>query len=267
MSNEAAKRAEMPSGTAILLEERSVENSNHNLLAVLRPGQTVLDVGGGSGAITQGITRYVGNSGKVYGIDSSEELIGIARNKYGHIPNLEFIHGDIMRYETSLRFDIITVARTLQWLTNPVDVIAKLKQLLKPGGILCILDYNHTKATWDPQPPQSMVHFYDKFLQWRQDVGMDNEIADHLSALLSEQGFSDITITDESERGTLSDPGFHAHANIWAVVAKLRGKQLVTDNYITEDERLLAIEEYETWVASAARSHTMYLRGVHGTLK
>ncbi|MFB6456204.1 class I SAM-dependent methyltransferase [Chitinophaga sp. Hz27] len=267
MSNEAVKRAEMPSGTAVLLEERSIENSNHNLLAVLKPGQTVLDVGGGSGAITQGITKYLGETGKVYGIDSSEELINIARSKYGHIPNLEFIHGDIMTYETSLRFDIITAARTLQWLTNPAAVIARLRQLLKPGGMLCILDYNHTKASWEPQPPQSMVYFYDKFLQWRQDVGMDNEIADHLPELLSQQGFSDIVITDESEKGIHTDPGFQGHANIWSMVAKLRGKQLVADKYITEEERLLAIAEYEAWVAVTARSHTMYLRGVHGVLK
>ncbi len=156
MKSSAYQRAEMPTGTAAVLDERSLESSNANLLPVLKEGQRVLDVGCGSGAITEGIAKKVGEKGWVLGVDRSPELIDLAKNKFGHIPNLAFDQTDILDYHTDLRFDIITTARTLQWIANPLPVIGKMITLLKPGGLLCVLDYNHNLIEWKPQPPQSM---------------------------------------------------------------------------------------------------------------
>jgi hypothetical protein len=49
--------------------------------------------------------------------------------------------------------------------------------LLKPGGTVSILDYNHEALEWQPQPPVSMQRFYATFLRWRGDAGMNNHIA------------------------------------------------------------------------------------------
>ncbi len=76
------KRAAMPDGTAGVLDARSLERSNANLLSVLKPGQAVLDVGCGSGSITRGICDYTGKSGQVVGIDRSEALIQQASAAY-----------------------------------------------------------------------------------------------------------------------------------------------------------------------------------------
>ncbi len=265
MSDSSAyERAAMPSGTAVLLDERSLEKSNANLVELLRQGQRVLDVGCGSGAITTGICNYVGGQGMVIGIDRSEELIGLAREKYSGIPNLQFICGDVLTFLPQSDFDIITSARTLQWVAHPENLIDKMTSILKPGGFLTILDYNHSLIQWDPLPPESMRHFYHQFLKWRSDAGMDNEIGDHLAGILGANGLQSVTVSDRSEHSVNGHPHFVDKIGIWTLVANTRGKQMVADCYISESERAQAASDYDAWCTTSAKSMTLILRSATG---
>jgi len=265
MSDSSAyERAAMPTGTAVLLDERSVERSNANLLELLREGQQVLDVGCGSGAITAGICNYVGNQGLVIGIDRSEELIGLARKKYSGIPNLQFICGDVLTYMPEANFDIITSARTLQWVARPDNMIAKMTSMVKPGGFLTILDYDHSLIQWDPPPPESMRHFYHQFLKWRSDAGMDNEIGDHLTGILGANGLQSVTLSDRSEYTVNGQSDFVDKISIWTLVANTRGKQMVADNYISESKRAQATADYDAWCRTSALSMKLILRSATG---
>src|SRR5215208_4665348 len=53
-------------------------------MAKIKQGDTVLDVGCGSGNLTLTAKRYAGMSGSVYGIDASPEMINVARKKAKH---------------------------------------------------------------------------------------------------------------------------------------------------------------------------------------
>ena len=263
MSSNAWQRAEMPTGTAAVLDERTLRNSNTNLLQVLREGQRVLDVGCGSGAITRDIADLVGPSGEVRGVDRSTELIALAKQRYQTISNLRFDCMDILDDTTDERYDVITVARTLQWIADPTPVILKMLSLLDKDGVLCVLDYNHTRIEWHPRPPKAMEHFYDAFLRWRADSGMDNAIGDTIGGHMDTQGLKILTTLDVSEYSDNTMPGFRSHISLWTKVAETRGKQLVTDGYITETERINAIEDYNAWCASEARSMKLCLYATH----
>jgi ubiquinone/menaquinone biosynthesis C-methylase UbiE len=261
------KRAAMPAGTNAVLDTRTIAKSNANLLQVLKPGQFVLDVGCGSGAITHGICDYVGPDGRVTGVDRSEPLINQAREQFAAVENLSFYCTDILDFSTSLRFDVITTARTLQWIANPELVVTSMKNLLKADGVLCVLDYDHTAIQWNPEPPASMRHFYQAFLQWRADAGMNNSIGQHVAGMMEKNGLELIWEQDQSEYYQREEEGFATHINIWAVVAETRGKQMVDDAYITEEQRLLALTEYQNWCARDARSMQLVLKAIHARNK
>ncbi|QHT71594.1 class I SAM-dependent methyltransferase [Rhodocytophaga rosea] len=263
-NNISEERAAMPSGTHVVLDRRTLENSNKNLLKWLKPGMAVLDVGCGTGAITKGIAEKTGLKGKVAGIDVSEELITKAKLNFGHLENLSFEVANILSYTPNQKFDLITSARTLQWMAAPDKALEQMKKLLNPGGIISILDYNHEKINWQPEPPKTMRRFYNAFLQWRKEAGFDNTIADHLKQLMNQIGLKDIEISQQHELSLNGDSNFSHQAGIWLEVARLRGPQLVQSGYISEEDRLAAIEEYEHWINSNGQSMQLYLLAVEG---
>ncbi len=79
----------------------------------------------------------------------------------------------------------------LTWMTIKA---LQIKTLPKPGGQLSILNYNHETLEWQPQPPQSMQLFYQTFLKWGADAGMNNHIAENLAAYFEEAGFHTIKV-------------------------------------------------------------------------
>jgi ubiquinone/menaquinone biosynthesis C-methylase UbiE len=258
------QRAAMPSGANKVLDRRSLENDYKSLLSVLKEGMRVLDVGCGSGAITKGMVEHVGSNGRVIGIDTSSELIEQARLSHKDLTNLSFEKQNIFEYQPAEPFDLIASARTLQWLNNPMEALTKMRSLLKPGGIISILDYNHEKIEWQPAPPDSMKFFYAQFLAWRQDAGMNNHMADELVNMFSSIGLKKITIEDASELCSIEDVEFLETAGIWKKVAETRGQQMVRDGYVTEQERLSAIRDYSAWMEEEGQSMNLYLRAVRG---
>ena len=252
----------MPAAHNPVLERRTVENANRNLLKYLKPGIRVLDMGCGSGAITRSIAEKIGPTGYVLGIDPSENLIEQARQNATNQPGLVFEQGDVYSFDTPDRFDVVTCARTLQWLARPKEALNNMKRLVKPGGYLSILDFNHEKLAWTPDPPKTMRLFYDAFLKWRQDAGFDNAIADHLKDLLLEIGFQNVSIEAQHEIAQKGKLNFAVDSRLWAEVAELRGPQLVKAGYIDEAQRLQAIADYDHWIATAGESMTVYLLAV-----
>lgn len=257
----------MPAAHNPVLERRTVDNANRNLLNYLQPGIQVLDVGCGTGAITRSIADKVGPTGLVLGIDPNGSLIEQARQNAGNQPGLIFQQADVYTFDTPERFDIVTCARTLQWLAQPKQALINMKRLVKSGGYLSILDFNHEKIVWMPEPPPAMRLFYDAFLTWRRDAGFDNAIADHLQDLLLQIGFQDAQVGAQHELTQKSDPDFPVISRLWAEVAELRGPQLVKAGYVTEKQRLRAIADYDSWIATVGESMTIYMLAVEAQQK
>ncbi|HZY81201.1 MAG TPA: methyltransferase domain-containing protein [Cyclobacteriaceae bacterium] len=239
-----------------IFDDRSLAVDYRTLVPVLRKGMRVLDVGCGSGSITKDIADITGHA---IGIDNTEKFIKAGKENF---PELDLRCVDLFAFNTDEPFDLIVSARTMQWLRNVDEALIKMRSMLKPGGILSILDYNHMKVEWQPEPPASMKKFHGAFLKWREEAGMNNRVADDLPELLDRAGFSNIQVFNSDEHYRRGEENFVFRAGIWSKVAEL--KQIVEERYSTENERLQAIEEYNAWVLEKAQSMSMKLNEVRG---
>jgi SAM-dependent methyltransferase len=260
----AKRRASMPAGSGQILNTRSLRTAYRRLADILRPGIAVLDVGCGTGAMTRGMAEAVAPEGRVLGVDVNVRFIDEARRTHGDIAGLSFAVCDAQRLPFREHFDVVTAARMLQWLANPLETLRSMVAALKPGGRMAVLDYNHEKIVWQPPPPQSMQTFYGVFLRWRAEAGMDNAIGDHLRGLFADLKLGDIRETPQHETTRRTDPDFDTRIGLWADVAASRGHQMVADGIISEAQRAIAEAEYRTWMRDSAESQTLYLISVEG---
>ncbi|MDN3643202.1 class I SAM-dependent methyltransferase [Lutimonas halocynthiae] len=247
-----------------IFDNRSLKVDYRTLEPILKEGISVLDVGCGTGSISKDIANIVGKLGKVTGIDNTAKFIESGNETYKNIQNLNLLHSDLFDFQSSEKFDLITSARTLQWLNNPKEALLKMKSLLKPNGRISILDYNHNNLEWNPEPPKSMKEFYKTFLKWRSDAGMNNGIADDLPDLMKEIGMVEIEKINSDEHYEKHRADFNSKVGIWSKVAG--SIQMVEEEYLDNDLRLKAIEEYNDWVENKAISMTMKLNEVRGKM-
>ena len=95
-----------------------------------RPGELVLDLGCGSGELTQEIAN---RGATVVGLDASAEMLLKARQQF---PALDFRLADGRMFELPERFDAVFSNAALHWIPEAEAVARQMHQHLKPGGRL-----------------------------------------------------------------------------------------------------------------------------------
>lgn len=107
-------------------------------LANIQPGQTVLDLACGTGAITKRIAAKVGMSGQVIGVDSSISAIKIAKKEINNKTNLDFVLSDAEFIKFNKKFDVVTCQYALFFFPNAQKVLKNIRQYLKKDGMLAL---------------------------------------------------------------------------------------------------------------------------------
>jgi SAM-dependent methyltransferase len=250
-----------------ILSHRTLARDHRRLAAMLRPGMSVLDVGCGTGSITADIARAVGPHGRVLGLDRDDSLLAIARQEHAAIPNLRFVTSDILTFTADDRFDIVTAARALQWVSSPDAAIGRMCDAATPGGRIVVLDYNHEDNSWDPEPPIEFRRFYDAFLQWRHANGWDNRMADNLPALFRSQRIEDIVVHVDDEIARRGDPQFDTAGALWTHVVETLGPSLVAAGVLSEEARFTAELVYRDWVRDKLMTQVLHMRTVEGRVR
>ena len=139
--------------------ERVLEEAPDEAIRLLQipKGAAVADIGAGSGYMTLLLSAAVGASGRVFANDVQPEMIEILRRRLAaaQITNVTLVQGtvDDPRLAPS-SVDLELMVDVYHELARPQLMLRKLREALKPGGRLVLLEYRKE----DPSIPIKFEH-------------------------------------------------------------------------------------------------------------
>jgi len=121
----------------------------------IQRGQSILDLGSGTGRNDGFIAQKIGPEGNILGLDISKEMLNLSRKRCQSYPNVEFREQRIeMPLTHQEEFDKVFISFVLHGFedTQKVEIIGNAYRALKPGGAFYILDYNEfdLERLWFP---------------------------------------------------------------------------------------------------------------------
>jgi arsenite methyltransferase len=193
---------------------------NPTALIELREGQTVLDLGSGGGIDVLLSARRVGPTGKVYGLDMTDEMLALAREnqRKAGVTNVEFLKGEIEHIPLpDNSVDVVISNCVINLSSDKAQVLREAFRVLKPGGRFAVSD-----VVVRGEVPAEIRKSVELWVGCVAGALQDSEYAE----LLGDAGFTSIDIEPwrvynvENARDFLADVGLDADA----VAAQVDGK-------------------------------------------
>lgn len=138
----------------------------------LRPGEVVADIGAGSGYFTLRFARAVGESGRVYAVDVSPDMIRYLNRRIrdARLPNVVTVLSDpedpLLPDASVDRFVIVD---TWHHVEEQAKYLGLMKRMLKPGGQVVHIDFQ--KRELPIGPPLSMKIARDDLVRQMESAG------------------------------------------------------------------------------------------------
>jgi ubiquinone/menaquinone biosynthesis C-methylase UbiE len=163
--------------------------------AGLRRGMTVLDLGCGGGDVTLELARRVGPEGEVVGVDMDQAKLELARQAAAEhgLGYVQFRQLDVAGWEESDRYDFIYCRFLLTHLSDPADVVRRMRRAARPGGVAAVEDIDCTGHFCHPRCAafERYVNLYRAVVARR---GGDADIGPKLYGMLTEAGWHGVNL-------------------------------------------------------------------------
>lgn len=137
--------------------------------AGLSTGMDVLDVGSGAGDVTLLLADLVGDTGSVLGIDRNPRLLNIARARArdAGARHVSFLVGDVATITLDRDFDAVVGRCVLFFLQDPLAVVRRLIDHLRPGGVVAFQEPGNAVLAPYAVPASPVL---DQMWQWIMEV-------------------------------------------------------------------------------------------------
>jgi arsenite methyltransferase len=154
--------------------ERAAEQKPEEVIAALgiRPGETIADIGAGSGFFSFRFAGPVGSSGRIYAVDINPDMVlymnrKIRDNRLTNVVTILSAPDDPLLMDASV--DRFFICNTWHHVPNQVQYVALMKRMLKPGGQIVVMDYK--KEALPVGPPPEMKTSRDEVIRHMQSGG------------------------------------------------------------------------------------------------
>ena len=111
-----------------------------------RPGQTIIDLAGGTGDLAARLSRLVGTEGEVVIGDINASMLKVGRERLldkGITANVGFVQANAENLPfPDASFDCITIAFGLRNVTDKAKALEAMYRVLKPGGRVLVLEFS-----------------------------------------------------------------------------------------------------------------------------
>lgn len=235
------------------LKTDSSSVSKQALWAGIRPGMRVADIGCGSGKTTSYLHTLVQPGGEIVGVDASSARISHAVEQYA-TNGIEFVCRNFYDPLDGLgKFDFIWVRFVLEYhRSKSRDIVENLTQLLKPEGILCLidLDYNCLSHFGLSARLENSINGIMEALE--KDHDFDPYTGRKLYSYMYDLGYRDITVGVDTHHliyGELNEVDAYNWAKKVEIAAKNSGYRF--DEYAGGYDEF--VEEFKTFFADSRR--------------
>jgi SAM-dependent methyltransferase len=175
---------------------RTAENSAGYLIAHLRPGMSVLDVGCGPGTITVDLAARVA-PGQVTAVEQTDDALALARAEAQARGqrNIAFATSDVHALELpDDTFDVVHAHQVLQHVADPVQALREMRRVCKPGGLVAARDADYAGFIWFPQLP-ALDRWKTLYSSAARANGGEPDAGRRLLSWAHQSGFDDVTPT------------------------------------------------------------------------
>ena len=194
-----------------------------------RPGDTIVDIGAGTGLLTLDLARAVGDDGRIIAVDPSPEMRTAAVARCGDRPNVRIVEGlvDALPLDDE-SIDRAVSLQVFEYLDDIPAALSEIRRILRPNGKLVIGDLHWDSHVWhadDFDLMGRMLRIWDRHL-------VERRIPAILPPLLRDAGFTVDAVIPELCQDTVFRADGLANGMMHLISAYAKQNDLASDDEI-----------------------------------